>query len=139
MIPLETFHRGIGLYAMARRTKNRKYKKEAKRILKLISKWYKAGNPNVTHYDLMLRAEQAALDGKHGEADDLYKEAIVSAARPGHLQHAALFNERYADYRLTERGDVDDAKYHLSEAARYYSDWGAVGKAEQLKEELAKL
>jgi hypothetical protein len=63
---------------------------------------------------------------------------MVYTARTGHLHHAALSNERYADYRLL-RSDIDDAKYHMSEAIRYYREWGAVGKAEQLRKEIDEL
>mmetsp|Transcript_3756 Transcript_3756/g.8624 ORF Transcript_3756/g.8624 Transcript_3756/m.8624 type:complete len:1095 (+) Transcript_3756:156-3440(+) len=136
MIPMEAFHRGIALYAMAKRTKVRKYRTRANRLQKRISKWAKEGNPNVKHYDLMLRAEQASLNRRYGVADYLYKEAIIQAARTGHLHHAALFHERYAEYRLKDHGDVDDGKYHLAEAVRYYSEWGAVGKAEVLRKEM---
>lgn len=124
---------------MARRTRNRKYKSRANRLRKMVSKFAKAGNPNVVHYDLMLRAEQAALDRRHCKADVLYKEAIVHAARTGCLHHAALFNERYADYRLHDHDDVDDAKYLMAEAARFYTEWGAVGKAEELEKEVSML
>lgn len=118
---------------MARRTRNRKYKRRAKVLRKMVSKFAKSGNPNVQHCDLMLRAEQAALDRKYAKADELYKEAIIHAARTGSIHHAALFNERYADYRLQEHDDVDDAKYLMAEAARYYAEWGAIGKAEELE------
>jgi len=136
MIPMEAFHRGIALYAMAKRTKARKYRTRANRLQKRISKWAKEGNPNVKYYDLMLRAEQASLNRRYEVADGLYKEAIIHAARTGHLHHAALFHERYAEYRLKDHGDVDDGKYHLAEAVRYYSEWGAVGKAEVLRKEM---
>mmetsp|Transcript_22825 Transcript_22825/g.56383 ORF Transcript_22825/g.56383 Transcript_22825/m.56383 type:complete len:140 (-) Transcript_22825:14-433(-) len=139
MIPTETFSRGVALYAMARKTKSRRYKGRANTIRKTVAKWEKAGNPNVKHFHAMLRAEQAALDRRYVLADELYKEAIVYAARPGFLHHAALFNERYADYRLTEHGDKEDARYYLAEAVRYYTEWGAIGKAEQLKKDMAKL
>ena len=91
------------------------------------------------HYDLMLQAEQAALDGKYAKADELYKEAIIHAARTGCLHHAALCNERYADYRRYEHNDLDDAKYLMTEAVRYYAEWGAVGKAEELRKEISVL
>lgn len=137
--PIETFHRGIAVFAMARRTRNRKYKSRATKLRKMISKFAKSGNPNVIHYDLMLRAEQAALDRRYAKADELYKEAVVHAARTGSLHHVALFNERYAEYRLHDHDDVDDAKYLMTEAARYYLEWGAVGKAGELKKEISYL
>ncbi|CAJ1938980.1 unnamed protein product [Cylindrotheca closterium] len=131
---IETFHRGICLYVAARRTKRRKYAKHAKKIRKIIHEWRRKGIPNVVYYCMFLDAEHAALAGKHEEAEKHYKEAIHFVAKPGHLQHAALFNELYSDYLFRERDDKDEAKYRLEEAIWYYRDWGALGKVEKLKE-----
>jgi predicted ATPase len=131
---IETFHRGITWFAtMARKTGMRAYKLRAIKIRKEISKWAEKGNPNVKDYDLFLNAEEAVLNKKYKKADSLYKQAIVHTCRIGHLGHAALYNERFAEYRLEVRKDLDDAKYHMSEAIRYYEEWGALGKAEQLQ------
>jgi hypothetical protein len=127
-VMLETFNRAVALYAMARRTKKRKYKVQANRIKKTIEKWVKSGNPNVKHYHLLLSAEQAALSKNYTWAEENYKKAIVLAARTGHMHHAALCNERYADFLLQELSDEEEAKYRMEEAIRFYEEWGAVGK-----------
>lgn len=132
-VMIETFHRGISLHVAARRTKRRKYKQHAKNIRKTIHKWKKQGNPNVVYYCMFLDAEDAALRGKHDEAETLYKEAIQFVAKSGYLHHAGLFNALYADFLWRERNDTDEAKYRLEEAMRYYKDWGAHSVVEQLK------
>lgn len=131
---IEMFHCGVGLYIAARRTKKRKYKQHAKKIRAKIKKWKEQGNPNVVYYCTFLDAEQAALEGKHDEAATHYKNAIQFVAKGGYLHHAALFNERYSDFLLRERNDMEEAKYRLEEAIRYYQDWGAFGVVERLKE-----
>ena len=136
---IETFHRGITWFAMARKTGKRAYKSRAIKIMKEIAKWAEKGNPNVKDYDLFLHAEEAVLNKKYESAESLYKQAIVHTCRIGHLGHAALYNERFAEYRLEVRKDVDDAKYHMGEAIRYYTEWGAVGKANQLRDKLLQL
>ena len=78
---IETFHRGIALYAFARQSQKRKYKKHAKKVLKTITKWHKAGNPNVKHYYLFLSAEQAALDKKFAIAEQYYKGKEIFLAK----------------------------------------------------------
>ena len=115
---------------------NRKYRANALKIKKLVGKWAKAGDPNVQHYDRMLCAEEAVLKKKYAMADQLYKEAIVLAARGGDLHHAALFNERFGEYRLEVHSDMGDHKFYTEQAIEYYTDWGAVGKAEDLRAKL---
>ncbi|CAJ1961251.1 unnamed protein product [Cylindrotheca closterium] len=136
---IETFHRGITWYAMARKTGKRKYQCRAAKVRKEITKWVKKGNPNAKDYDLFLRAEQAVLDKKYDKANTFYKKAIVHAARIGHLSHVALYNERFAEYRLEVHGDGDDYEYYMTEAMRYYAEWGAHGKGDLLKHELYKI
>eukprot|EP00980_Cylindrotheca_fusiformis_P020475 scaffold7525_cov142-Cylindrotheca_fusiformis.AAC.1 len=58
----ETFHRAIALFAMARRTKKRKYRTNANKLARRIEGWLRSGNPNVGHYHMALLAEQAALN-----------------------------------------------------------------------------
>jgi len=136
---IETFHRGITWFAMAQKTGKRAYKSRAIKIRKEIAKWVEKGNPNAKDYDLLLSAEEAVLNKKYDKADECYKKAMVQAGRIGHLAHAALYNERYAMYRLDVHGDEDDCKYHMGEAIRYYTEWGAIGKADQLRHVVLKL
>lgn len=133
-IMIDTFHNGVTLYAAARRTKKRKYKKHAIKIRKQINKWKKVGNPNVVYYCIFLDAMHAALEGKYDEAESLYKRAIQFVARSGYLHHAALFNEIYSDFLLQERNDREEAKYRLLESIRHYESWGAMGKVARLRE-----
>ena len=150
---METFHRGVALYAMARKNNHsttkekRTYTKNSKRILKTFDQWIKRGNPNVQHYHCLLAAEQAALDGRHEKAEILYKDAIILAARPGHIHDAALFNERFADFLLARKDSTsnsserssEEAQYRLGEAIRYYNEWGATVKVQMLERLLSGL
>ena len=136
LVMIETFHRGVALYIMARKTKKRKYKSHASKIRKTIKKWLRAGNPNVEHYSLLLDAEHAALGRAFASAEKLYAEAIVLASRMEYLHHAALFNERYADFLLNERKDPERASYYLDEAIRLYEQWGATRKIKMLQSDL---
>lgn len=124
----ESFLMGVALFAMARKTRRRRYRKPATKILKFITKVMKQGNPNVQHYLTLLNAEQAALNKDKKQAEKLYQESIVYAAKTGQLSHAALSNERYSDYLLHECHDLQEATYRLDEAIRYYQDWGAQAK-----------
>eukprot|EP00980_Cylindrotheca_fusiformis_P019141 scaffold6486_cov96-Cylindrotheca_fusiformis.AAC.5 len=129
---LETFHRGVALYAMARKTNKRKYKKPAKQILKTITGWVEKGNPNVKHYMHLLLAEQACLDKKYETANTLYQQSYISAARTGRLHDAGLFLERYSDFLLVAMGDKENALYQKGASIRFYRDWGAEAKVAML-------
>eukprot|EP00980_Cylindrotheca_fusiformis_P013392 scaffold3410_cov141-Cylindrotheca_fusiformis.AAC.35 len=133
LIMFETFHRAIALFAMARRTKKRNYRIKANKLAQRIEGWVRSGNPNVGHYHMALLAEQAALNKKFDLAEDSYKNAIVLAARSGHMHHAALINERYAEFLREELLDEQESKYRVGEAIRFYEEWGASGKVESLK------
>eukprot|EP00980_Cylindrotheca_fusiformis_P012102 scaffold2923_cov121-Cylindrotheca_fusiformis.AAC.12 len=132
----ETFHRGIALFAMARRTRKRKYKSHADKLANRIAGWVRSGNPNVRHYHAAMKAEQAALNKKYDLAEENYKNAIVLAAKTGHMHHAALINERFAEFLREERSDEEESKHRFGEAIRFYEEWGAFGKAEMLKKQL---
>lgn len=127
------FLRGVALYAMARSTKKRKYLRHAKKVRAKVGGWLKAGNPNVIHFYPLLCAEQAALDKKKEEAKKHYVDAIVLSARTGHIQYAALANERYADFCRNELFNEDEATFRIGEAIRYYQEWGAYSKVERLQ------
>eukprot|EP00980_Cylindrotheca_fusiformis_P025745 scaffold14558_cov137-Cylindrotheca_fusiformis.AAC.10 len=136
LIMHETFHRAIALFAMARRTRKRKYKTHANKLARRIEGWVRSGNPNVRHYHMALMAEQAALSKKYSLAEVNYKDAIALSARTGHMHDAALINERYAEFLREELSDEQESKYRLGEAIRFYKSWGAFGKADALQKQL---
>lgn len=138
LVMLETFHRAVALYAMARKTRNSKYAKPASRLRKRIATWAKNGNLNVKHYDSLLQAEHAAFKGKYKDAKLHYEEAINIAASSGHLHHAGLFNERFAELLHYNLVNEEESMFRLSEAIRWYGEWGADLKVELLSTKLAR-
>lgn len=135
----ETFSRALSLFAIARATKARKHKKEARKVFKKVKKWASSGNPNVSHYEKLLKAELSALEGKLDAAEGWYQSAIVLASRSGLRQDAALFNERYGDFLLNDRKDNAEAAFKLEEAVKLYNEWGAYRKVRILSEKYARL
>jgi hypothetical protein len=77
MVMIDTFTRAMLLYGAAQKTRKRQYSKEAKRVHNLVKSWVRKGNPNVTHYDLLLNAEAAVLRGNLDAAEGWYQ------VRPG--------------------------------------------------------
>jgi hypothetical protein len=95
-------------------------------------------NPNITHCESLIDAELAALEGHTHLAIKHYEVAILLAGRRGFTNDQALAHERFGDYMM-ERGDLNDAAYHLRFAIRLYEDWGASAKASQMKAKHAPL
>ncbi len=132
------FHCALTCISMAQKTKKRKYRKMARSFARAIEEWVDKGNPNVRHYDELLKAEFASLDGKGSRAERHYERAIVLCGRRGMRNIWALAHQRRGEFHLRE-GNDDDALYDINNAIRLYGDWGATAKAEQLKEKHGKL
>lgn len=130
-VMIEAFHRAIALYAVARRSSDSKYLKEANKLRLRISKWA-IENPNVKYYDHCLQAEQAAIKRIYKLAKEQFTEAINIAARSGCFHHAGLFNERLADMFENDAMDDDMAFHYMKDAMKWYAKWGADLKAELL-------
>jgi tetratricopeptide (TPR) repeat protein len=133
-IMIETFTRGMLLYSMARSTRKRQYRNEAKKVHKIIKSWVQKGNPNVKHYNLLLNAEFAALSGKLDTAEGWYQSAIVSATRQGNVHESAFASERYGEFLLEERNDREEARHKIDDSIRRYGEWGAIKKVQLLRE-----
>lgn len=118
--------RGIPLIEMIKATKKRVYAK-ALNDVKLRSKaWSNKGVCSMIHLELLLEAEQAALDGKLDDAADFYKKGISFASRSGFVQDVALINDRYASFLMVRNLSEAEAEYHSEKAMTSYETWGAM-------------
>jgi tetratricopeptide (TPR) repeat protein len=133
-----TFHCALTCISMARKTKQRKYRKMARSFARAIEAWVDQGNPNVRRYDELLKAEFASLDGKGSHAERHYEKAILLCGRRGMLNVWALAHQRRGEFYL-RKGNDDDAIHDINNAIRLYEDWGAKAKSEQLKEKHGRL
>ncbi len=133
-----SFHCALTCISMAQKTKKRKHRKMARSFARAIEEWVDKGNPNVRHYDELLQAEFASLDGKGPHAEHHYETAILLCGRRGMRNVWALAHQRRGEFHLRE-GNDDDALYDINNAIRLYEEWGAKAKAEQLKEKHGKL
>lgn len=136
---MDTFLKGVCLYAAAQETGQRKYRKHADKTRQVIASWCKKGNPNSQHQLSFLDAEQYALKGKLEEAAVCFQKAISLASRYGLIQDAALANERYAVCLLTrgKERDKEDARFRLRQSIQLYREWGAMAVASSLEERFA--
>ena len=114
--------------------KKRKWKKKARKSIKLIGGWVKKGNVNLVHSLHLIVAEIAALEGKNEKAESNYISAITVASRNGFLQDRALSHELASAYFAGKR-DEYWKDYHIECCQKCYSEWGATAKLEQLTNE----
>ena len=133
-VAVDPFFRAISLFTMARKTKQNNYRVLAQKAASTLKTFVKNGNPNVRQLDAILDGEKAALEGREQAARKHYQDAIVMAARCGFVHHAALANERYGEYALYVMKDREEATYRFREALKYYHDWGARTKIDQLNQ-----
>ncbi|CAB9514201.1 Transcriptional regulator [Seminavis robusta] len=129
----DPFYRAISLFHVARDTKKKKFLKLAKKQRAIIKKLAKSGNPNVSHYECILDAESAAISGRADKVEELYQKGVVMAARSGFLMDAALGSERCAEFLLSQKNDQGGGAFRMKEAVRYYTEWGAHRKVQELE------
>lgn len=133
---VEAFHRALAFFAMAQSGGPRAiiYKIEGKKLAARIKRFKKRGNPNVKHYDAILNAEWAAVNGKTRDAVKFYEKAIILSARSGFLQDAAIASERYSLFLSRDMQDDREAEFRMQESIKFYRSWGAHAKADMLEE-----
>jgi len=123
------------------KTKNRKrkyYVSKAKKQYNEMSKIFKSMGQNCHHRYLILKAIVIALNNNNtvkGQRDVqyAYNYAIEAAIRVEHIQDAALCNEVAGEYFLS-KNNSDLAIMYFTQAWHGYMSWGAVGKANHLKQ-----
>ena len=132
----DPFYRGLSLYAMARRTRKRRFIKEAGRQHRRLKGFVKKGNVNLLHLESILDAEAAALRRDYRQAKKLWETAIMLSR--GYLQHTALAAERYGEFLLHEMGDLFGAAFQIGKAITYYREWGCI-KADRLEAQYGEM
>ena len=112
----------------------KKWKKRAKKTMKLIGSWLKKGNVNVVGWNHLLMAELHAIQGESAQAKEEYKSAITVATKNGFLHDRAIAHEHASQFYLREK-DTYWAKYHLEKAEVSFGDWGATAKVKQVADQ----
>ncbi|MDI1443326.1 AAA family ATPase [Polyangium sp. 6x1] len=97
-----------------------------------LGTWVELFPDNYLPFHRLVSAEVKVAEGRHGEARELYDEAIESARTNGLLHHEALACERAAHY-YSGRGRPGLARPYLEAAMRAYARWGATTKVSDLE------
>ncbi|MGK3757380.1 MAG: hypothetical protein ACI8RD_009694 [Bacillariaceae sp.] len=102
------------------------FRQLGKKIINIFKDQLKHGSKNALHIILMLEAIESPSKEK-------FDEAIRNTARLGMVHHAAVMYENAGLYFM-DKDDESWGEYYLSQAYNLYNDWGATGKANQLKD-----
>ncbi|TWI52505.1 putative ATPase [Pseudomonas duriflava] len=99
--------------------------------------WAEHCPANFEHKQLLVKAEQARLEGDTVQAMSLYDQAIDSARQHGFRQGTALAEELCARFWLAQ-DKPRIAQAYLQDAHRDYGHWGATAKVQALEHEFAR-
>lgn len=97
-----------------------------------LASWVTKGAHHLASADLLLQAELARQRGDVPLATRNYQEAIDAAGSSGYIHLQALGNELCGECWL-EQGQPRVAAVYLHDALARYQQWGADGKAAQLR------
>ena len=129
------FHCAMACLSLVHKDKKKhsKEKGHANKFLKKFKGWVSKGNPNVQHYESLLEAELASINGKPFiVAAKHYECAILLAGRLGFTNDYALAHERFGDH-CYRSGDAEGGKAHYEIAGMSYEKWGAMAVLDLLQ------
>ena len=130
LVPLK-FFTGLNAVMLYRETRKRKWLGESKRMLKMVTKWWKDGNPNCKCMSLLLEAEIGSLAaGYSDEVVQKYEIAAKAGKELRFLHYQALANELCGLYQL---GQGKDSTAHFNRAREYYAVWESEAKVHHLE------
>ncbi len=130
-----TFFRGVLAAQLATRTRGRERRRHVRmlrRCLRRVRVWARLG-PDFRHMALLLEAERLRLRRRSAEALRGYAKALERASEQGYAHHAAFCHERRAKLLIELRRGTE-ATTALRQATALYEEWGALGKAEALRQ-----
>jgi len=135
-VPESTFHAAlIWLRALRRDPARPDAAEVGKRIEALqasLARWSAQGPDDIRARHLLVQAEAARLRHDLPAATRGYQGAIDAAGAAGHVNVQALANELCAECWL-DQGQPRVAAVFLQDAIARYGQWGAQGKAAQLR------
>ncbi|PCI41754.1 MAG: hypothetical protein COB51_13740, partial [Moraxellaceae bacterium] len=115
------------LKRMSALMKVRRYKSKLKKYMKYCE-------PTCGHKYYLVQAEYLHCTGKSAQANKLYEKSISLATRSKILYEQAIAEEITGKYHLAI-GNDRAGKFYVQLAVQSYEAWGAVPKAEKLRQE----
>jgi hypothetical protein len=109
----------------------RRWRRIARRCGRTLAEWARHG-PDFVHMAGLLAAEHARVGGAASRALRLYREAAQRALAQRHVHHAALIEERCAEFLRGQRR-FTEAAATLRDAVAHYKEWGARANVARLR------
>lgn len=110
----------------------------ARSNIAVVSKFVKISPQFCLGFLSFMKAEVANLKGKHQEATNQYLTSVALLNRMQVSSIQAIACER-AGLCMMEQGNTCLANEYLCESLRLYDEWGAKGKSDELRHEIAVL
>jgi len=126
------FYETLICIALARETNEDKWRKYALQCFEEEKKL----NSSELHRLLILETEIDIIIGKTKNTITNYNKAINAARESQHIHEEAIANERAGDFCLSQ--DDIRASHYYGQAYSLYLQWGAKGKAAQIKRNYLK-
>lgn len=117
---------GLGAFLLHRHNDQKKWLNLANNSLKYFHDAVKQGSMNAYPIYKLLLAEKT-------QTKKNYDEAIRVCSRSGLLNFEAIANENVGIYFETQK-DKDWATHYVTRSLTLYEEWGAIGKAEAMRE-----
>lgn len=121
----------LALFPLVERKKQKQLLARVTANQKELKKSARLCPENHLHKFRLVEAERARLQGDKLTAKSLYNKATKGALENDFVQEAAIAHELQGCFYL-EQGDTTTARNALGQARKYYLEWGAMSKIEEL-------
>lgn len=134
--PFNSFFYAMACYEMYGKTRNKKFKREARRANKKVRKWAEGGTVMISAPNRVLTAVDALCGMKETPdvIEELFQLAIDECEAYAYLGFEAMTTERIAKYFLMDNPNEEKARYYLFRSINLYRKWGAVAKVKWLQQ-----
>jgi len=126
------FYEGLVAFQLARQASRGEYLRKGEAALMLFRDLTVLNNYNFENKHIILEAEFMCVSGYHGQASQLYKDAVRSANEHKFLHEEAIAAE-LAGVHAYEQGMHENAVALLMHSVQCFKDWGAAAIAKRVE------
>ena len=123
--------KALSLSCTSHRKTSSSTKAQLVRCTRILNRAARLSPVNFSHCHFLVKAELARIAGRHWEALQSYQQALSAAENHGFILYAAISSERAA--RFMAEYNQTHSRQFLKKAITYYTEWGCITKAMQLR------